>query len=159
IAVFSAEAARTRATAARWPEEPPPPPTVRVLDDFEGPSTFHPEFDASSSMNADMFAPKAGPDGSTAARLVFRLGTPGPSRPDVWCALVSREPRDLTGGHGLVFSIRADGEYRVWVQVRDANPASATEGNEWWFASVRATRDWRRLAVPFARLRSLDPRT
>lgn len=159
ISVFSAEAARTRAAAAQWPEEPPAPAAVRVLDDFEGASTFHPEFDPSSSMNADVLAPKAGPDGSTAARLAFRLGTPGPGRPNVWCALVSREPRDLTGAHGLVFSIRADGDYRVWVQVRDANAASATDGTEWWFASVRATPNWRRVAVPFARLRSLDPKT
>ena len=44
-------------------------------------------------------------------------------------------PRDLTGRAGLVFSIRGDGAYRIWVQVRDANPASADEGTEWWFAS------------------------
>ena len=72
---------------------------------------------------------------------------------------MSREPRDLTGMRGLVFSIRGDREYRLWAQVRDENPASADEGTEWWFASVRTEPQWRRIAVPFARLRSLNPRT
>ena len=35
------------------------------------------------------------------------------------------EPRDLSGMRGLVFSIRGDRPYRIWVQARDANPASA----------------------------------
>ena len=159
IEVFSAEAERPRAAAAAWPGEPPAPAAVRVLDTFDGPTTFHAEFDPSSSMATDVLAPRAGPDGSAAARLVFRLGTPGPGRPYVWCALVSREPRDLTGMRGLVFSIRGDREYRLWAQVRDENPASADEGTEWWFASVRTEPQWRRIAVPFARLRSLNPRT
>jgi hypothetical protein len=58
-----------------------------------------------------------------------------------------------------VFSVRADGAYRLWVQVRDENPASADEGTEWWFASVRPGSEWARVAVPFAKLRSLNPRT
>ena len=106
-----------------------------------------------------MLAPGTGPDRSRAARLQFRLGAPGPGRPYVWCALVSREPRDLAGAQGLVFWIRGDRAYRVWVQVRDANPASADDGTEWWFASVRTGPEWRRVAVPFARMRSLNPRT
>src|SRR5204863_5348784 len=101
----------------------------------------------------------AGPDGSAAARMEFRLGTPGAGRPYVWCALVSREPRDLTGAQGLVFSVRGDGQYRVWVQVRDANPASADEGTEWWFGSVRTSPEWKTAALPFARLRSINPKT
>jgi hypothetical protein len=47
----------------------------------------------------------------------------------------------------------------VWVQVRDANPASADEGVEWWFASVKSTPERRRVAVPFERLRSINPKT
>jgi hypothetical protein len=47
----------------------------------------------------------------------------------------------------------------VWLQVRDANPASADEGTEWWFASVKTSPDWRRVAIPFARLRSINPKT
>jgi hypothetical protein len=110
-------------------------------------------------MAADVIAPRSGPDGSSAARIEFRLGAPGPGRPYVWCALVSREPRDLAGAQGLAFSIRGDGIYRIWVQVRDENPASADDGTEWWFASVRTETEWRRVAVPFARLRSLNPKT
>jgi hypothetical protein len=49
--------------------------------------------------------------------------------------------------------------YRIWVQVRDRNPASADEGTEWWFASVRTSPEWTRVAVPFDRLRSINPRT
>jgi hypothetical protein len=58
-----------------------------------------------------------------------------------------------------VFSIRADGTYRIRLEVRDENPASADEGTEWWFASVKTSPEWRRVAVPFARLRSINPRT
>jgi hypothetical protein len=159
ISVFPASAARPRGAAAEWPEEPPAPPAVRMIDAFDGPTSFHPEFDPSSSMSTDVLVPQAGPDGSGAARIAFRLGAPGPGRPYVWCALVSREPRDLSGAEGLVFSIRGQGQYRVWVQVRDANPASADEGTEWWFASVRTQAEWRRVAVPFARMRSLNPKT
>ena len=108
-----------------------------MLETFDGPTSFHPEFDPSSSMPSEVIAPKAAPDGSGAGRLQFRLGEPGPGRPHVWCALVSREARDLSGSQGLVFSIRGDRQYRVWVQVRDENPASADDGTEWWFASVR----------------------
>jgi len=43
--------------------------------------------------------------------------------------------------------------------VRDANPASVDGGTEWWGASVRTAPEWRRVAVPFARLRSINPRT
>jgi hypothetical protein len=58
-----------------------------------------------------------------------------------------------------VFSLKADGVYRLWVQVRDANPASADEGTEWWFASVRSSPSWRRVALPFSELRSINPKT
>ena len=103
--------------------------------------------------------PNGGVDGGGAARLEFRLGLPDPDHPHVFAALVDRTKRDLSGRNGLVFSIRADGEYRIWVQVRDENPASLDEGTEWWFASVRTTRDWQRIALPFSRLRSINPNT
>ena len=75
-----------------------------------------------------------------------------------WKAILSTltEGRDLTGAQGLVFSIRGDREYRIWVQVRDENPKAMTDGIEWWFASVRTSPQWRRVAMPFASLRSLD---
>ena len=159
IAVFAPADAAARSARAAWPEPPEPPAATAVLDAFEGPTSFAAEFDESSAMETPVVAPAAGPDGSAAARLAFRLGAPGPGRPYTWCALVSRQPRDLSAGSGLVFSVRADRTYRIWVQVRDANPASADEGTEWWFASVRAGPEWRRVAVPFASLRSINPKT
>ena len=159
IYVFGPEAAAERAQGAAWPPEPPVPPAAEVIDGFEGAPVFGPEFDSSSSMEREVVAKGAGPDGSGAGRMAFRLGTPGPGRPFVWCALVSRQPRDLTGRHGLVFAIKGDGEYRLWVQVRDANPDSPDEATESWFASVRTGKEWRRLAVPFERLRSINTRT
>ena len=159
IYVFGPVAAAGRARQAAWPEPPPAPQAAERIDGFEGASSFAAEFDPSSAMERDVVAPGAGPDGSAAARLSFRLGRPGPGRPFVWCALVNRQPRNLAGRQGLVFSIRADREYRIWVQVRDANPASADEGIESWFASVRTSKRWQRLAVPFARLRSINRRS
>jgi hypothetical protein len=107
----------------------------------------------------EILDPKEGVNGGGAARLEFRLGTPDSEHPHVFAALVDRKPRDLSGRQGLVFSIRASGEYRIWVQVRDENPASRDEGTEWWFASVRTSGDWRRVALPFSRLRSINPAT
>ena len=159
IYVFDETARRARAARAAWPAEPPAPPPAQVLDDFEGRTIFAPEFDSSSAVDENVRAPGAGPGGRTAGRLAFRLGAPGPGRPYTWCALVNRQARDLSGRTGLSFAIRADGVYRLWVQVRDENPASADEGTEWWFASVRTSPDWRRVAVPFARFRSINKRT
>jgi hypothetical protein len=159
IYVFPPEQAEERRRAGEWPPEPTALAAATVLDDFEGEPRFAPEFDASSEMNREAVEAGAGVDGSRAARLEFRLGEPGPGRPYTWCALVSRERRDLTGRKGLVFSIRADGVYRSWVQVRDANPASDDAGEEWWFSSVRTSTEWRRVAIPFARLRSLNQKS
>ena len=72
---------------------------------------------------------------------------------------MNEQDRDLTGRSGLVFGIKGDGVYRIWVQVRDRNPASADDGLEYWFASVRTSTEWRRVAVPFARLRSINKKT
>jgi hypothetical protein len=130
-----------------------------VIDSFDAATSFAPEFDPSSAMATPVVQAGAGTGGTAAARLVFRLGRPGVGRPHTWCALVSRQPRDLSGATGLVFAARADGPYRMWVQVRDENPASADEGTEWWFASVRPAGEWSRMAVPFAGLRSLNPRS
>jgi hypothetical protein len=148
-----------REARAGWPPEPKAPPAERVLESFEGRSVFQPEFDASSNMNAAVLDRRAGQDGRGAGRLEFRLGEPGPDRPYTWCALVNRQARDLSDRSGLVFAIRADGVYRAWVQVRDENPFSADEGTEWWFASVRTSPSWRRVALPFSRLRSINKQT
>jgi hypothetical protein len=159
IYVFDEAEQEARAMRASWPVPGPVPSPAVVLDDFEGRTLFAPEFDSSSSMALPIVAPHAGADGRGAARMAFRLGAPGPGRPYTWCALVDRQARDLRGRSGLVFRIRADGVYRIWVQVRDANPASADEGTEWWFASVRAGTEWRSVAVPFAELRSINRAT
>jgi hypothetical protein len=159
IYVFSAEAAAARARNAAWPAEPTPPAPAEVIDSFDGGSSFHAEFDPSSDMDRNVVAKGAGPDGSDAARMAFRLGRPEPGRPFAWCALVNRQRRDLSGRHGLVFAIKGDGEYRLWVQVRDANPISPDDGTESWFASVRTSKEWRRVAVPFDRLRSINRRS
>lgn len=159
IYVFPPAQAEERRRAAEWPVAAAAPAGAAVLDDFEGETRFGAEFDPASEMDAEVAEAGAGVDGSRAARLSFRLGEPGPGRPYTWCALVNREPRDLRGRRGLVFSIRADGVYRLWVQVRDANPASEDAGEEWWFASVRTSAAWRRVAIPFARMRSLNKKS
>ena len=106
-----------------------------------------------------MLDPHGGAGGNGAARLAFRLGVPDAGHRDVFCAIENRQARDLTGYSGLVFAIRGDGAYRIWVQVRDDNPASADDGMEFWFASVRTSTEWRRVAIPFARLRSINRKT
>jgi hypothetical protein len=115
--------------------------------------------DPASEMNEDLLDPHGGVNGSGAARIAFHLGQPTAERPHVFVAIVSWEHRDLSGRRGLAFRIRADGVYRTWVQVRDENPASTDEGTEWWFASVKTSREWRAVAVPFDSLRSINPHT
>jgi hypothetical protein len=159
IEVFDAPAAAARAARAAWPSPPPAPTAVETLDAFEGRTAFEPGFDTSSTQNKDVIDPQGGADGKGAARIAFTLGVPTDGHPDVFNALVDRTKRDLTGRQGLLLSIRADGVYRIWVQVRDANPASKDEQTEWWFASLRTSTEWRRIAVPFARLRSINPAT
>lgn len=147
IYVFDAEAAQARAARAAWPPVPDPPEAVLSINDFE------PGHDPSSKLAKDILDP----DG--AARLAFELGVPSETHKSPFVAIVSWAKRDLTGRRGLVFSLKSDGVYRVWVQVRDENKASADEGTEWWFASVKSTPEWRRIALPFERLRSINPRT
>ena len=100
-----------------------------------------------------------GPEGTPALKLAFRLGEPTAAQPFTWCALVNRQARDLSGYAGLRFRIRGDGEYRIWVQVRDVNPASADEGLEWWLASARTSREWREVLLPFSRFRTINKRS
>jgi len=150
---------QARARAAAWPGPPPPPREVRSLVPLEGAPGLNPEFDPSSWMDPEVRAPGEGPGGGEAWRLAFRLGAPTPSQPFTWCALVNRQARDLSGWEGLRFLVRADGEYRVWVQVRDVNPTSADEGLEWWLASARTSGEWREIRVPFSRFRTINRKT
>ncbi|HEY2940995.1 MAG TPA: CehA/McbA family metallohydrolase [Vicinamibacteria bacterium] len=159
IYVFGAAAAAERAQRAAWAPAPPAPPAAEIIDGFEGSTPFQPGADDRSRVDLPIVDPAAGGDGRGAARLRFHLGVPAPDHPNPYCALVDWTHRDLTGHGGLVFSIKADGVYRVWLQVRDANPASTDEGTEWWFASIRTSSQWQRMAVPFDRLRSINPHT
>jgi hypothetical protein len=158
IYVFDEAAQAARRERAAWPAEAAIPAAVESLDSFAAGTGFGAEFGGGgSTMEPELLDPRGGPDGGPAARIAFKLGTPSPEDPHVWCALSSRAPRDLSGRSGLVFDVRADGVYRLWVQVRDRNPASKDDASEWWFASVRTTAQWRRVAVPFASLRSSNP--
>ena len=159
IYVFDDATRVAREQRAAWPRPTPTPAPATVLDSFEGKTAFSAGVDTLSSVRKDLLDPRGGADGRGAARLEFRIGEPTPDHPHVFAALVDWTHRDLSGRSGLVFSIRADGVYRIWVQVRDENPASADEGTEWWFASVRTSTEWQRVVLPFARLRSINPNT
>jgi hypothetical protein len=155
VYVFDEAARASRRAAAAWPA-PVSPATVTPLSALPGSTAFTPEFDPSSSVDAGVLAAGAAPGGGEALKLAFHLGAPTAAQPFTWCALVNRQARDLSAYAGLHFRVRADGEYRVWVQVRDVNPASADEGLEWWLASVRTSADWREVALPFARFRTIN---
>ena len=129
-----------------------------ILDAFDPGSTFAAVADDSTMLDTHYIDPNGGPDGSSAARIAFRLGQPSTEHPSPFASLGSYQPRDLSGRSGLVFSIRSDGTFRFWVQVRDRNPGTA-EGTESWFTSVKTSHNWRTVTLPFNRLRSFDPQT
>ena len=159
VSVFAPEIQDARTTRAAWPAPTQGAPHMRILDAFGGKSPFSAEADQTSSIIAPWQKAGEGRNGGPAARLTFHLGTPSPGRPNVWCALVDRTARNLQPFTGLTFWLKADGAYRLWVQVRDENPASADEGQEWWFASVKTSSEWKQVSVPFSLLRSINPRT
>jgi len=159
IYVFPPEEAEKRRQRGAWPEEPVAPAAAEVVDTFDSGTIFRPAFDPRSYLAAPLLDPVGGADGKGAARLQFRLGVPDPGYPHTYCAIVNEQNRDLTNRSGLVFSIKGDAVYRIWLQVRDFNSASADDKLEYWFASVRTSTDWRRVAIPFARLRSINKNT
>ena len=159
IYVFDEATFAARDAAAAWPEPPPPPKEIVGLAALPGSSAFGAEFDPTSWMDTEVLDPTGGPEETPAQKLAFRLGTPSPEQPFTWCALVNRQERDLAEYGGLRFRIRADGVYRAWVQVRDANPDSTDDGEEWWMASVRTSPEWQEVFVPFSRFRTLNERT
>jgi hypothetical protein len=158
VYVFDPAVAAARRAAASWPA-PPAPAEVRPLAALPGIATFTAEFDPTSAVSAPAAPPGSPASAPTRLGMAFRLGAPTPAQRFTWCALVNRQARDLSGWTGLHFRIRADGEYGLWVQVRDANPASADDGLEWWLAAARTSRDWTDVELPFARFRTINPRT
>ncbi|HVO12084.1 MAG TPA: CehA/McbA family metallohydrolase [Vicinamibacteria bacterium] len=158
VTVFDDKAQQARRAAAAWPV-PREPVAVEPLAALPGSATFVPESDPTSTVDRAVSEAGAGPRGGDALRLAFRLGAPTATRPFTWCALVNRQARDLGAWTGLRFDLKADGEYRMWVQVRDVNPASADEGLEWWLASARTSPDWRAVLLPFSRFRTINRRT
>jgi hypothetical protein len=159
IYVFDETQKASRQRRAAWPPPPDPPSKVTLLDSFEGHTVFEGASDSLSRLNVPILDPHGGVGGSGAARMEFHLGVPQPGHPHTFCAIINRASRDLSGKSGITFWIRADGVYRLWVQVRDENPASTDDGTEWWFASVRTSPEWRHVAVPFRRFRSIDRHT
>ncbi len=157
IYVFDAARQEARRQRAAWPGPPAPARETAPLT-FASETPFTAEHDPASAMEGDVVEPGTGPGGARAFRLGFQLAPPGPGR-FTWCALVNREARDLAGWTGLRFKIRADGEYRLWVQLRDPNPASSDEGLEWWMASARTSTEWSEVQLPFGRFRTLNPRS
>jgi hypothetical protein len=158
VYVFDEATAAARRRASEWPA-PAPAAETRPLVSLPGTSEFSPEFDPTSTVAPAPAEAGQAPLSATALGFTFRLGVPGPQQPFTWCALVNRQARDLSGWTGLRFRIKADGEYGLWVQVRDENPASADEGQEWWLAAARTSPEWAEVVLPFERFRTINPRT
>ena len=159
IYVFDQAEAAARAGRAAWPTPPEAPTASELLDDFEAKTGFAPGHDPASKLALPILDPRGGHDGHGAVRLEFELAEASDANKSPFVAIVRWGKADLTGRNGLVFWLRSDGVYRISVQVRDENPASADEGTEWWFASAKSTPEWRRIALPFARLRSINPKS
>ena len=127
------------------------------LDRFENTTAFAAEHDSGSTIDQPILDLQGGRGKGAAARLSFHLNPI--EKPPVWTALVDRTPRDLSKSRGVSFWMRGDGEYRIWFQIRDLNAASADEGTEAWFASVRTSPAWTLYNIPFKSLRSINRTT
>jgi len=160
VYVFESAALETRRLRGAWPAPPEPPRETEALS-FASDPPFSPEHDPLSRADLALLPGEGpgSPDGDPALRLDFRLAPRTEAQPFTWCALVDREPRDLASWSGLRFFLRGDGEYRLWVQLRDPNPASADDGLEWWLASARSSLAWQEVRLPFARFRTINPRS
>ena len=155
IYVYGAAEAAVRARRARWPADPPPPAVARALDTFEDGSALPAESDAGTWVDpAVRVASERSP--GAAARLRFRLRQPPLDPAAVWGALVDRSRRNLAGDSGLVFDVRADGVYRIWVGLWEERSGQPGGEPDWWQSSIRTSTGWRRHAVPFERLHPAD---
>lgn len=149
-----------RAAAAAWPTPEAPPPVRKAIDTFDAPSTtLSAEHDPQSQMPGAGFVAGGGDGGSGAFAFPCDLAVPSAANPDVFCALITRQPPDLAPYAGLLLRVRATSDSRAWVQLRDTNPASADAGLEHWYASFRATPQWRTIALPWKRFHSFNPRS
>ena len=160
IYVFDPQVAHRRRGHSQIPLAPVPTRIVHQLDPLDTSTAFVAANDPSTRMREDIVDDNAGPDGQEVVRLEFTLGTPTEDHPSPFAAVTSFRSRDLSEGSGLTLSVKADGVYRLNVQLRDRNPDSTVgEGTEWWFASIKTSTTWQRMAVPFSRFRSTDPAT
>ena len=157
IYVYGAAETVVRARRAAWPPAAPLPPfPARTLDAFENGSALMAESDAGTWVDPEVRVASDRAPGTAAARLHFRLAQPRPDPSAVWGALVDRARRDLSHDSGLVFDIRADGVYRIWVGLWEERPGHPGGEPDWWQSSVRTTTEWQRLAIPFERLHPAD---
>jgi hypothetical protein len=139
-------AEREARALARPPLDAPLPAGFELLDDFSGPAAAERwQLDRSPDARAGLGLR----DG--ALRFEFGLG-PGAS---THASLCDWGARDLRESAALVFSVRADRMFRFDVQLRVDAPA-APGGVRIWRRSVRAEPGWRRVAVPFAELKTYD---
>ena len=153
IYVHDAVDAVVRARRAEWPPvEPPPPPAARALDGHPAGPALVAESMAGTWVDPEVRVTGERAPGAGAARLRFRLTQPRPHPSAVWGALVDRTRRDLSRDTGLVFDVRADGVYRVWVGLWEERAGEPGGEPDWWQTSVRTSTAWRRHAIPFARL-------
>ena len=160
IYVFDPQVARRRREHLRISPAPVPTRIVRQVDPLDTSTTFVAANDPSTLMREDIVDEEAGPGGQEMVRLEFTLGTPTEDHPSPFAAVTSFRSLDLSDGSGLTLSVKADGVYRLNLQLRDRNPDSAIgEGTEWWSASIKTSTTLQRVAVPFSRFRSTDPAT
>jgi hypothetical protein len=138
--------------------QPPDELPKRILDDFEDGTSFESSSDTSTVAASQVQDPAADTRGSRSFRLTFTLGVTSDSAPSPFAAAARQRAEDLSGAQGMSFWIKGDAQHRVWIQVRDVN-RSSPDGTEWWYASVKATPEWRRVTMPFARFRTRDERS
>lgn len=158
IYVFEPQVLRQREARREPPAAVVPASVVRSLDGFDDETTFRAVSDPSTTVQEEMLGEEEDVAGNGIARMEFMLGVPSTQHPAPYAALESYEPRDLSRGQGLVVSVKADGIYRLWLQVRDRNPDSE-DNTEWWVTSLKTSTQWQRVAVPFNRFRTLESST
>ena len=156
IYVYGTGETAARGRRAKRPADAPPPAAeARPLDAFEDESVLAAESDTETWVDPVVrVASERGP--GNAVRFRFRLRQPRPDPSAVWGALVDRSRRNLAGDSGLVFDVRADGVYRIWVALWEERPGQPGNQVDWWQSSVRTSTGWRRHAVPFDRLYPAD---